>query len=153
MVNNGTNEDTAWPMPKFQFEVDLGNGMTNIMFAEAKGLDVVEGSLEYRNSDSNSFTNTTMPGMSKHGSVTLKRGVFQNHDAFFGWYDRVKMNTLQRTSVSIKLMDEQGTPTIQWTLKDAWITKISSPEMTSGSEEIIIIDTLELAHAGLTVNT
>ena len=91
-----------------------------------------------------------MPGIAKTGNVTLKKGVFVKDNDFFKWYDDIKMNTIKRETVTIQLLDEGGKSTMTWTLINAWPTKISSPDLKSDANEVAI-ETLELAHEGITI--
>ena len=61
------------------------------------------------------------------------------------------MNTIKRRDVLIKLLDESGNVTMQWTLANAWPTKITSTDLKSDGNEVAV-DTLEIAHEKLTIN-
>ncbi len=61
------------------------------------------------------------------------------------------MNTIKRRDVLIKLLDENGDVTMQWTLTNAWPTKITSTDLKSDGNEVAV-DTLEIAHEKLTIN-
>ena len=60
------------------------------------------------------------------------------------------MNTIKRETVVIKLLDESGSPTMTWTLTNAWPTKITGTDLKSEANEVAV-ETLELAHEGLTI--
>ncbi|NOS94068.1 MAG: phage tail protein, partial [Cyclobacteriaceae bacterium] len=108
MANNGTSQGAPWPMPKFRFSVDWGNVQTNISFQEVSGLDAETQIIEYRDSNSPIFSTVKMPGIAKYGNVTMKRGIFANDNLFWKWYSQIKMNTIQRQTVVIKLLDQTG---------------------------------------------
>jgi phage tail-like protein len=91
-----------------------------------------------------------MPGISKYGNVILKRGVFVNDNTFWDWHKEITMNTIERRTVLIKLLDEKGDVTMQWQLNNAWPTKISSTDLKSDANEVAV-DTLEIAHEQLVV--
>ena len=91
-----------------------------------------------------------MPGIAKYGDVTMKRGVFVNDNSFWKWYDQIKMNTIKRQAVVIKLLDEKGGTTMKWTLENAWPTKITSTDLKSDGNEVAV-DTIVVAHEGLTI--
>ena len=150
MANDGSKESTTWPMPKFRFEVDLGTEMKGVAFQEVSGLDVENQIIEYRKNNSTQFSTIKMPGIVKYGNVTLKRGIFVNDNTFWDWYSEIKMNTIKRRTVLIKLLDETGKITIQWQLDNAFPTKITSTDLKSDGNEIAV-DTLEIAHEQLTI--
>lgn len=132
-------------MPKFRFEVDLGPSITKVAFQEVSGMDAENQVIEYRNSNSPLFSTIKMPGIVKYGNVTMKRGVFVNDNTFWNWRQQISMNTIKRVPVIIRLLDESGTVTMQWTLNNAWPTKISSTDLKSDGNEVAV-DTLEIAH-------
>ena len=48
-----------------------------------------------------------MPGIApNYGNVTMKRSIFVNDNTFWKWMDEIKMNTIARRTVLIKLLDE-----------------------------------------------
>jgi len=100
-------------MPKFRFEVDLGTELTGVAFQEVSGMNAETQIIEYRKSNSKLFSTEKMPGIAKYGNITLKRGIFVNDNTFWNWYDQIKMNTIKKRTVLIKLLDEKGDITMQ----------------------------------------
>lgn len=145
------NNSATWPLPKFRFEVDFGAGMNKVSFQEVSGLEAENQIIEYRHSNSRQFSAIKMPGIAKYGNVTLKKGVFVNGSAFWNWIDQIKMNTIKRRTIVIKLLDEAGGVTMQWTLNNAWPTKITSTDLKSDGNEVAV-DTLEIAHEQLIIS-
>lgn len=143
-------EDNIWPMPKFRFEADLGTALKGITFQEVSGLDVGNQVIEYRNSNSPVFSTQKMPGIAKYGNVTMKKGVFVNDNTFWQWYNEIRMNTIKRSTVLIKLLDEQGNVTMQWQLNNAWPIKITGADLKADGNEVAV-DTLEIAHEQLII--
>lgn len=152
MTDDTTSQDNStWPMPKFRFEVDLGDGLNGIAFQEISGMDVENQIIEYRKNNSPLFSTEKMPGIVKYGNVTMKRGVFVNDNTFWNWHSQVKMNAVQRRTVFIKLLDENGTVTMQWQLNNAWPTKITATDLKSDGNEIAV-DAVEIAHEQMSVS-
>jgi len=143
--------NSTWPVPKFRFEVDFGTDLKKVSFQEVSGLETETQPIEYRHGDSNQFSAIKMPDIFKRGSVTMKRGIFVNDDAFWRWHEQISMNTIKKVSVSIMLLDERGDITMHWILNNAWPTKITSTDVKSEGNEVAI-DTLEIAHEGLTIS-
>lgn len=148
--NNGTTQGTPWPTPKFRFSVDWGTKQTNLAFQEVSGLDAETQIIEYRDSNSPVFSTVKMPGIAKYGNVTMKRGIFANDALFWTWYSQIKMNTIERLAVIIKLLDQSGEVVVTWTLNNAWPTKVSATDLKSDGNEVAI-DSIEIAHEGLTI--
>lgn len=149
-TTTGSTENSIWPMPQFRFSVDWGTIAQNIAFQEVSGLEAETQVIEYRHGDSAIFSPIKMPGIAKYGNVTLKRGVFVKDNTFWAWYNEIKMNTIKRQTVIIKLLDENGKPTMTWSLKNAWPTKMSGTDLESDGNEVAV-DTIEIAHEGLTI--
>lgn len=141
--------DLNWPLPKFYFLVDWGN-QTNIQFQEVSGLDIEAQTIEYRHGNSPVFSEINMPGIVKNSNVTLKKGIFTDDNEFWNWYNLIKMNTIKRQTIVIKLIDESGNPTMIWTLNNAWPTKISSTDQRSDGNEVSV-ESIEIMHEGLTI--
>ena len=145
----GEAQDSQWPLPKFYFLVDWG-GMTNIPFQEVSGLEMDAEADAYRHGRSAVFSQFSMPGMLKNGHVTMKRGVFRKDNDFFDWFTKVKMNTIERQNIVVKLLDEGSTPTTKWTLINAWPTKISATDLNTAGNEVAI-ESIEIAHEGISI--
>jgi len=60
------------------------------------------------------------------------------------------MNVTERRSVTISLLNEEHEPVMIWNINNAWPTKITSPDMKASGNEAAI-ETLELAHEGITI--
>ncbi len=145
MPGSKTDPHSNWPLPKFRFEVDFGTGLKSIQFQEVSGMDAENEVIEYRKGNSALFSTTQMPGIKKFGNVTMKKGVFVNDNTFFDWYNQVKMNTIQRRTITIKLLDESGKVSMQWELHNAWPTKITSTDLKADGNEVAV-DSIEISH-------
>jgi phage tail-like protein len=139
---------TVWPLPKFRFEVKWASAVMS--FQEVSGLDVEAQVIEYRHGNSPAFSPVKMPGLVKHGNVTMKKGIFKSDNKFWDWFNQIKMNTIHRESITISLLDEEGKPTMVWTLANAWPTKVTGTDLKSDGNEVAV-ETIEIAHEGLTI--
>ncbi len=142
MADNGSKENAIWPMPQFYFQVKWG--ATEINFSEISGLDNEAQIIEYRHGNSKSFYPIKMPGIGKVNNVTMKRGVFVGDNTFWKWFSKIKLNTVARVTVTINLLNENNKPTMTWTLKNAWPTKITSTGMKS-DDSSAAIDQIDVA--------
>ena len=94
MADDGSKKSTSdqnWPISKFYFTVDFGGAMKNTSFQEISGLDIESQPIEYRAGDSSVFSTIKMPGITKSGNVTFKKGVFV----------KTKKNTLKKLLVLV----------------------------------------------------
>jgi phage tail-like protein len=147
----GDKQDNNWPLPKFYFEVKVDSGLA-ASFQEVSGLDAEVDVVEYRHGDSKIFSKIKMPGLKKYSDVTLKKGHFTKDVKFFEWFKLNNLNTIERKTVTISLLNESGAPEIVWTLTNAFPKQIKGTELNSGNSEAAI-ETLVLAHEGLVVST
>ena len=108
----GEEQSNVWPLPNFYFSVDITDVGENLAFREVSGLDAETQVIEYRAGNSKVFSTVKMPGLAQNGNVTLKKGVFVNDNRFWDWYSQIKMNTIARVAVTIKLLDQNGDPTM-----------------------------------------
>ena len=149
MADDGSAQSTTvWPLPKFYFEVQWDDAVMH--FQEVSGLDMDTQPLDYRHGNSPAFSVVKMPGIKKYSDVTMKKGVFKSDNKFWDWFNQIKMNTIKRKPVTIRLLDEAGAPTMVWTLINAWPTKITGTDLKSQGNEVAV-ETIVIAHEGLTV--
>jgi len=113
-------------------------------------LDVQAQPIEYRRGTSPTFSTIKMPGLQKSGNVTLKRGIFVKDNKFFNWADSIKNNSVKRSTITIRLIDESGNPTMTWKLTNAWPQKFSGTDLNANANEVAI-ESIEIGHEGLTV--
>jgi phage tail-like protein len=125
----------------------VGEGLP---FQEVSGLDTEAQPIEYRAGNNKVWSTIKMPGLVKTGNVTLKKGVFAKDNKFWTWYEQIKLNTIKRATVTIKLLDEGGNPTMVWTLANAWPTKITGTDLKSDGNEVAV-ESVEIAHEGLKI--
>ncbi len=137
-----------YPFPKFHFQTEWGG--TKIGFSEITGLAVETEIIEYRDGASQEYSSVKMPGRQQFSNLTMKRGIFQSDDEYFEWWNQVKLNTHERRDLTISLLNEEHEPVMVWKVKNAWPTKIQSPDLNADGNEVAI-ETIELAHEGLTI--
>ncbi|GAB2674918.1 phage tail protein [Aliiglaciecola aliphaticivorans] len=149
MADDGSAQSQiVWPISKFYFQVKWGAEI--MLFQEISGLDGEAQVIEFSAGDSKTFSTQKMPEMQKFGNITLKKGVFKSDTRFGDWFSQIKMDTIKRLPVTISLLDETGTPTMVWTLANAWPSKITGTELESDNDEIAI-ESMEISHQGLTI--
>ncbi|WP_147109125.1 phage tail protein [Tateyamaria sp. syn59] len=145
--NNNSASQTAWPLPTFEFRVAIGS--EEATFQEVSGLDVESAPTPVRASGPVALPAIKLPGLARTGNVTLKKGAFVRHGAFWDWFGGIKMNTLKRADVTIALVDAGGHPTMVWTLKNAFPVKIIGTDLKAEGNEVGV-DSVELTHDGIT---
>jgi phage tail-like protein len=140
-------ENTTWPLPKFYFSVTGIPG--NPVFQEVTGLESEAQVIEYRAGNSALFNTIKMPGLTKVGNVTMKKGIFVTDKLLWTWFSSIAMNTIARCTVVVNLMDETGTSRMMWTLNNAFPTKFSGTDLKSDGNEVAI-ESIEIAYERMT---
>ncbi len=139
-----------YPVSTFRFQVEWQG--TRIGFTEVSGLNVTLQPIEYRSSDAGDFQVTKMPGIPQFDDVVCKRGIFVDDNEFFIWLNTVRMSKIERRTITVSLLNEDGDPLMVWKINDAWPTKVEGPSLNSTGNEVAI-ESITLAHEGLTIET
>ncbi len=160
MTKNSSGLD--YPLTKMNFLVTAEGVSGTAAFTEASGVEASVETIEFRQGNANSMAPVKIPGLVKHGNVTLKMG-YTSDNKFKEWIQKCVSETrgeMPRANVSIELIDIRGgTPTAVvtstqggkiWVLKNAWVTKYSAPDLNSTANEVAI-ESLELAYEELTI--
>ena len=152
MADNGSAQSAstqAWPLPSFYFKVSISN-VGDISCSEISGLEVEYDVIEYRAGDSKIFTKTKMPGLLKTNEITLKKGIFKDDKTMWDWINKIKLNTIQRESATVNLMDESGSVAKTWKIANVWPKKFTI-EGFKAESNTPAFESLILVHEGVTV--
>ncbi|MEO6134167.1 MAG: phage tail protein [Ginsengibacter sp.] len=136
------------PLAAYHFIVEWGG--TKLGFSEVSGLNIEHEVIEYREGSSPEFKSRKIPGMVKYSNITLKRGIMKSDTEFMDWMNTINMNAVERRDIIISLLNEVHEPVMSWKAKNAWPTKYSGPILNATGSDIAI-ETLELAHEGLSI--
>lgn len=128
------------PYVQFNFLVDLGDGNTDgpeAGFAEVSGLSMEIELIEYRNGNSRENQVMKLPGLSKVGNVTLKRGLIGSL-ALWRWIDQLRNgDAAALRTVTIHLQNEDRSAIVQtWRLLRARIVKHTSGPFNAKGNEV-----------------
>lgn len=148
MTEDVSKQNSLWPLPKFKFQIKWD--ALEFTFQEVSGLNSEAKVIEYRQDKNPSFSAIKMPGIQQNSVVTLKRGLVVKDNKFQDWFQKINMNTIERSPATISLLDEAGKPTMNWELANAWPSKITATDMQSDGNEVAI-ETLEITHEGITI--
>ncbi|MFN6945486.1 MAG: phage tail protein [Cytophagaceae bacterium] len=141
--------EELWPIPRFHFEVEWDGN--DIGFQEVTGLTMETQFIEYRAGNDPMYVTSKLPGLKKHGTLTLKKGIFRGDDSFWEWFTDVQTNSDRRETITIKLLDEEQNPVVVWTVNRAFPVKISGPDLKADANEVAI-ESIEIAHEGFEVS-
>lgn len=134
------------PYRNFRFRVEV-EGIQQAGFSEVSGFDASLSVIEYREGNE-VITPRKMPGLAKYGNITLKWGVTDSLD-MYNWMAESIQGKIARKTVTIIAINEEGADVATWQVIEAWPSKYSAPGF-NGSGNEVAIESLELAHEGMT---
>ena len=134
------------PYRNFRFRVEI-EGIQIAGFSDVSGYDMSINVVEYREGNE-VITPRKLPGLRKHSNITLKKGTTDSMD-IFTWINNVSEGKVERKSVTIISIDEEGNDSATWQVINSWPVKYALSEM-KGTGNDVLIETLELAHEGMT---
>ncbi|WP_437983207.1 phage tail protein [Sorangium sp. So ce117] len=143
------------PYSGFNFKVTVSGGSSGTItgkFSEVSGLDTDQDVIEYRSGEDPTLGMTKIPGLAKYPNVVLKRGILGVIDL---WTWRKKVidgigDPDRKATVTVELLDEKRTTVMTWKITNAWPAKWTGPSL-AGNKGETVIESLELAHEGITV--
>ena len=135
------------PYRNFRFRLEI-DGLDAGSFSEVSGFDATMDVVEYRAGDDPAITPTKLPGLIKYGNITLKWGSSETM-VLYDWLIDITEGTIEKKTVTLTALDEEGSPAASWRCINAWPVKYTAPDFNGTSSEIAI-ETIELAHEGLT---
>lgn len=138
---------TVETYPIHRFYVQIG-GETQGVFTEVSGLQVELEIMDYREGGNNGFVHR-LPGFTKMGNLSLKRGIVRKND-FYTWFMQIASGQFVSKNLSLVMCDVEGSPVITWNFTNAYPVKWIGPHFQA-SEAAVAVETLELAHEGITV--
>ena len=153
---------SAYPLTKMNFLVTV-DGVNGIAaFSEVTGVEASVDVIEFRQGNSGSLAPVKIPGLVKHGNITLKFGYTLNNQ-FKDWVVKCvssKREAIPRSTVKIELIDinqsapdgyvEKTTGGRVWTLSNAWVCKYNAPDLDAKTSDVAI-ESVELAYEELEI--
>lgn len=133
------------PYRNYRFRVEV-DGITQAGFHEVTGFDVSIDIVEYREGI-DITTPRKLPGLTKYGNITLKWGVTDSMD-LYNWMLAAINGEIERKTITIIALDEEGSDVATWLVNEAWPTKYTAPSFNAMSSEVAI-EFLEIAHEGM----
>jgi len=137
------------PYTAFNFLVEI-DGISVAAFCEVSGLASATEVIEYRVGSDKTSTVRKLPGLTSYANIVLKRGVTQDNQLWL-WRKAIEQGTPDRRSGSIVLLDDERNPVRRWHFTDGWITKFDGPDLNAKANDVAI-ETIEIAHEGLTID-
>ena len=136
------------PYKNFNFRVEI-EGLTVAEFSEVSGLESETAVIEYRTGADR--VTRKLPGLTKFGSLVLRRGLTENAE-LWNWRKTVVDGNVERKNGAVVLLADDGTEVMRWNFRNGWISKWAGPEFNAKSSDVAI-ETIEIAHEGIELGT
>ena len=162
MPTYATTNGLAYPLTKMNFLVSVDGVSGTAAFSEVTGIEASVDVIDFRQGNANSLAPVKIPGLVKHGNVTLKFG-YTADSAFKTWIQECVSEVrgeMPRNRVQIELIDINGGAPQQvpesvvgtrvWVLTNAWVAKYNAPDLNAGTSEVAI-ESVELAYEELII--
>jgi phage tail-like protein len=135
------------PLRNYRFRVEI-DGIQAAAFSEAFIDPTTTEVIEYREGSDLSHVRK-LPGLTKFGNVTLKRGASASLE-LFNWHLQVVRGQISsaRRNVVIVVLDEAGQDVARFVISEAWPTKYDPGDLNARGNEVFI-ESLELANEGI----
>ncbi len=135
------------PLRNFRFRVEI-DGVQAGAFAEVSIDPTTTDVIEYREGSEPSRVRK-LPGLTKFGNVTLKRGVTTSLE-LVNWHLQVVRGEIAnaRRNLSIVVLDDAGQDVARFNIVDAWPAKYDPGDLNAKGNEVFI-ELLELVNEGI----
>ena len=135
------------PYRNFRFRIEI-DGIQTAGFSEVSIGPTTTDVVEYREGTDPTHLRK-LSGLTKHGNVTLKRGVTGSLELFI-WHKQIVSGQLaaNRKTVVIVVQDESGADKARYVVSDAWPIKYDPGDLNAKGNDVFI-ETLELVNEGV----
>lgn len=134
------------PYRVFNYLVEM-NGVEIGGFSDVAGVELKVETDDVREGGVNDFVHK-IAKQSTYSNLTLKRGITDS-TTLWDWCTRVVGGVVDRRSLTVVLLDQQGNDKWRWNFRDAFPVKWSVSEL-NGSSGTVAIESVEFAHHGMT---
>ena len=135
------------PLRNYRFRVEI-DGVQAAAFSEVTIEATTTEVIDYREGGDPSHVRK-LPGLTKFGNVTLKRGVTASLE-LVNWHLQIVRGQIanNRKTLAIIVLDESGADTARYIVSDAWPIKYDPGDLNAKGNEVFI-ETLELVNEGI----
>lgn len=133
------------PLRNFRFRLEI-DGVSIAGFSEVIIGPTEIGVIDYREGTDPARVRK-LPGLTRYGSVTLKRGVTASLE-LFAWFKQLTRGEIVRKTVMIVVLDDSGADMARYVVSDAWPAKYDPGDLNARANDVFI-EALELANEGV----
>jgi len=133
MAQDGERRD---PYAGFNFRMEI-DGIEVAGFKEISGLEMDTQVIEYAEGDDANSWIKFIPGRTKFGELTCKRGIVEGNE-LWEWCETINdyPREIERKSVTINLLDNEGEPQKTYTLFETWPKKYSTGTLDATADDL-----------------
>ena len=135
------------PFRNFKFRVEI-DGVAEAAFSEVAIGETSTEAIDYREGTEPNHVRK-LPGMTKYGNITLKRGVTDSQ-VIYQWHKDILDGKIgeKRKSITIVVIDEAGKDKARFVVSECWPTKYDPSDLNGKGNEVFI-ELLELVNEGI----
>jgi phage tail-like protein len=135
------------PFRNFKFRVEI-DGVAEAAFSEVAIGETSTEAIDYREGTEPNHVRK-LPGMTKYGNITLKRGVTDSQ-VIYQWHKDIVDGKIgeKRKSITIVVIDEAGKDKARFVVSECWPTKYDPSDLNGKGNEVLI-ELLELVNEGI----
>lgn len=124
------------PFGTYNFKLMI-SGMAVGHFTECSGPEIIIDTYEYREAGQSQVVHH-IPTITNYGEISLKQGLTRSTE-LWDWFMATVEGEIQRTAVSIILLDSRGTtPVVQWNLFDALPVRWVGANLRATAREVYV---------------
>jgi phage tail-like protein len=135
------------PFRNFKFRIEI-DGVAEAAFSEVAIGETSTEAIDYREGTEPNHVRK-LPGMTKYGNITLKRGVTDSQ-VIYQWHKDIVDGKIgdKRKSITIVVIDEAGKDKARFVVSECWPTKYDPSDLNAKGNEVFI-ELLELVNEGI----
>jgi phage tail-like protein len=138
------SEQSYYPLPVYNFRVEIEGDSTPIGFSEVSGLAIEHDTMSYQESYSGGgrmgTTSVHMLGQSKPSEITMKKGFASPNSmkVLHDWLNEAKSYKPVKKDITVSMCDENGSPVLRWKIVGAFPKKLEIPGFDAKSNDVAV---------------
>lgn len=147
MAQDGERRD---PYAGFNFRMEI-DGVEVAGFKEISGLEMTAEVIEYAEGDEDNAWTHKIPGRTSFSNVTFKRGIVEGTE-LWEWCETINdyPREIERKSITINLLDNEGEPQKTYTIYEAWPCRYSVDSFDATGNDLAM-EEIEFAYENLEI--
>ncbi len=138
------SEQAYYPLPIYNFRVEIEGDSTPIGFSEVSGLAIEHEAMSYTESYSGGgrkgSVQVHMLGQPKPANITMKKGFAAPNSMriLHDWLKSAQEYRPDKKDITVSMCDEQGMPVVRWKIVGAFPTKLEIPGLDAKSNDVAV---------------